>query len=117
MNYKMFFYMGILLLGIFISSVSQVLLKKSAQKEYKTKIQEYLNTLVITSYIIFFSATLITIYAYKEVPLSFGPVLEATSYIYITIFGVKIFKEKLNAKKIMSLSLIIIGILIYAILG
>ena len=47
-------------------------------------------------------------------PVSLGPVLETTAYIYITIFGVTIFKEKLNAKKILALALIIAGIAIYA---
>ena len=46
-----------------------------------------------------------------------GPVLEATSYIYVTFFGVKIFKEKMNLKKILALCLIICGIIVYALLG
>lgn len=117
MNNKMFISICILLLGVFISAISQVMLKKSALKEHQTKIKEYMNPLVILSYIMFFGATLLSVYAYKEVPLSFGPVLEATSYIYITCFGVKIFKEKLDVKKIISLLLIIIGIAIYALLG
>ena len=45
-----------------------------------------------------------------------GPILEATSYIYVTFFGVRIFKEKLNEKKILALVLIIIGIVLYAII-
>ena len=40
-----------------------------------------------------------------------------TSYIYITIFGVCIFKEKLNPKKIVALLLIVGGILVYSLLG
>ena len=46
-----------------------------------------------------------------------GPVLEATSYIYVTFFGVKIFGEKINKKKIMSLVLIIGGIVVYSVCG
>ena len=57
------------------------------------------------------------VYAYKGIPLSMGPVLEATSYIYITIFGVCIFKEKLNPKKIVALLLIVGDILVYSLLG
>ena len=52
--------------------------------------------------------------AYKGVPLNVGPVLEATGYIYVTFFGVVIFHEKMNPKKIGALVLIILGILIYA---
>ena len=43
--------------------------------------------------------------------------IEVTSYIYITIFGICIFKEKLNPKKIVALLLIVGGILVYSLLG
>ena len=81
------------------------------------KLKEYLNPLVIIAYTIFVGTTLLSVYAYKGIPLSMGPVLEATSYIYITIFGVCIFKEKLNPKKIVALLLIVGGILVYSLLG
>ena len=54
--------------------------------------------------------------AYKGIPLSMGPVLEATSYIYVTIFGVTIFKEKLNRRKLIGLALIVLGIIVYSLL-
>lgn len=108
---------GILLLGVFISSISQVMLKKAASKKYESPIKEYLNPLVIFAYILFFGTTLLSILAYRGIPLSLGPVLEATGYIYVTFFGVVIFKEKLNVKKILALILIIVGILVYSLLG
>lgn len=104
----------ILLFGVFISAISQVILKKAAQKTYSSPIKEYLNPLVIFAYAIFVGTTFLSIIAYKGIPLSLGPVLEATSYIYVTIFGVKIFGEKINRKKIMALGIIITGIIIYA---
>lgn len=113
MNNPIGYYL-ILLFSVFVSSVSQVLLKKSALKEYNNKIKEYLNPLVIVAYIIFISSTLLTVIAYKVVPLSFGPILEATSYIYITIFGLKFFNELVTKKKIMTLGFIILGIVIYS---
>ena len=81
------------------------------------KLKEYLNPLVIIACTIFVGTTLLSVYAYKGIPLFKGPVLEATSYIYITIFGVCIFKEKLNPKKIVALLLIVGGILVYSLLG
>ena len=81
------------------------------------KIREYLNPLVIIAYTIFVGTTFLSIYAYKGIPLSMGPVLEATSYIYVTVFGVTIFKEKLNKLKLVGLALIIAGIIIYSLLG
>lgn len=110
-------YAGLLLLGVFLSAISQVMLKKAALRQYSSKLREYLNPLVIIAYTIFVGTTFLSIYAYKGIPLSMGPVLEATSYIYVTIFGVTIFKEKLNKRKLVGLALIIAGIIIYSLLG
>lgn len=110
-------YACLLLLGTFLASVSQVMLKKAALRSYDTKLEEYLNPLVIFAYVIFFGTTFLSIFAYRGIPLSMGPVLEATSYIYVTIFGVTIFKEKLNARKMLALALILGGILVYSLLG
>ena len=107
-------YAGIFLFGVFISAVSQVLLKKSAQKSYESVIKEYLNPRVIFAYTMFLLATLMTVLAYKGIPLSYGPVLETTSYLFVTFFGVTIFHEKMGPKKIIALALIIAGILIYS---
>lgn len=107
----------LLLFGVFISSISQVMLKKSALKKYDSPIKEYLNPLVIFAYILFVGTTFLSILAYRGIPLSFGPVLEATGYIYVTFFGVVMFKEKLNKNKIIALFCIIGGILVYSFLG
>lgn len=115
MDSNLIIYSLILLVSVFISSVSQVLLKKSANKSYKNIIKEYLNPLVIIAYFIFFVSTFITIFAYKYVPLSLGPILETTSYIYITIFSITLFKERVSLKKILSLSVIVIGIVVFTV--
>lgn len=117
MNKTQVVYSLILLLGVFLSSISQVMLKKATQKQYKNKMQEYLNPLVIMAYSMFIGTTLLSILAYKVIPLSMGPILEATSYFYITFFGIKIFKERMNIQKIVALGLIVFGIVIYAGIG
>lgn len=107
-------YVVIALLGVFISSVSQVILKKASAKKYDNPIREYLNLPVICAYAIFFAATLLAIYAYKGIPLSMGPVLEASGYIFVTFFGVTIFKERITRGKIIALVLIVAGICVYS---
>ena len=108
-------YAGILLTGTFISAISQVLLKKSALKKYDSVLREYLNPEVFFAYLLFVIATLMSIIAYKCIPLSMGPLLEATGYIYITIFGIAIFKEKMNRRKLMALLCIVMGIVFYSV--
>lgn len=112
---KIFLFSLIFVLGVLISAVSQVILKKSANIKYENPIQEYLNPRVIFAYFIFFMATLISIYAYKVIPLSMGPILDSTGYIFVTIFGVTIFKEKLSVRKIAALLIIIVGIVVYSV--
>ena len=116
MNTRLLFYSLIMMFGDFISAVAQVLLKKSAQRDHGSIIKEYLNVRVIIAYTIFFSATLLSIFAYKVVPLSMGPILESMGYIYVTIFSVTIFKEKISKMKIIALALIITGILTFSLL-
>lgn len=107
------FYVCILLTGVFLSSLSQVMLKKAAQKKYDSWIREYLNLPVILAYALFFFCTLLSVIAYRGIPLSLGPILGTTGYFYITFFGIRIFHEQINRKKIMALSLIILGIITY----
>ena len=104
----------IYLAGVFVSSIAQILLKKSAGKKYESAIKEYLNPYVIISYAIFFGATFCTIYAYKGVPLSFGPILAASQYVFIAILSKIFLKEKIGLKKFIGLSVIVAGIIVYS---
>ena len=117
MNETVALYAGIMLVSVFISAVSQVLLKISANRQHESTVREYANPLVIGAYAMFIISTLLTVFAYREVPLSLGPVLEATSYLYVTAFGALIFKEKVTSKKLVALALIVGGICVFALLG
>ena len=105
----------IFVLGVFVSSISQILLKKSAEKQYESPLKEYLNVRVITAYVIFFSATLCSVFAYRYIPLSMGPILEASGYIFVFILGYIFLKEKVTVKKLMGLITILIGIIVFSI--
>lgn len=117
MNKTVLLYSLLFMFGVFISAISQVILKKSAAKTYDNIIKEYLNVPVIAAYTIFFLATFLSIIAYKGIPLSLGPVLDSTSYVYIGFFGSRFFGEKFNKKKIIAVGLIIVGIVVYSIFG
>src|SRR5674476_525676 len=108
------FYYALYLFSVLVASLSQVILKKSAMIHYKNPLREYLNPYVIAAYFFFFGSSLLTTLSYRGVPLTLGPVLESTGYIYIGILGVLILKEKLSRRKIIGNVLIVGGILIYA---
>lgn len=114
MNKTTILYSLVLLVGVFVSAVSQVMLKKAAMKQYASKLREYLNPLVVFAYVLFVGTTLLSILAYRGIPLSLGPVLESTSYFYVTVFGVVIFHEKIDKQKIIALILIFTGIIVYS---
>ncbi|WKY44811.1 EamA family transporter [Eubacteriaceae bacterium ES2] len=107
-------YFVLYLVSVLVASLSQVILKKSALMKYETRIKEYLNPYVIGAYGFFFISAFMTTMAYKVVPLTIGPVLESTGYIYIGVLSLLILKEKLSRRKLLGNILIIAGIFIYA---
>lgn len=113
MNSDIVLYVFIFLISVLISSVSQIILKKSANKPHKNLIHEYFNFPVVLSYSIFLLATFLTVFAYKKVPLSYGPVLESTGYIYVLFLSSMVLKEKITIKKAVGTLLILVGILVY----
>ena len=80
---KTIIYALIYISGVLISAFAQVLLKKSADIKKDNIIKEYLNFKTICSYSIFFVATLCSVFAYKYLPLSYGPV--SVSYTHLTL--------------------------------
>ena len=108
-------YSGIYILGVIISALAQVLLKKSANIERENKLKEYLNFKTIFAYAIFFGATLCTVFAYKYVLLSMGPILGTTEYIFVAILSYWLLKEKISKKKLIGLITIVIGVLVFSI--
>ena len=62
----------------------------------------------------FFASSLLTVWAYKFVPLSMGPILESSGYVFVTILSVIFLKERVGKKKLLGLLIIIVGIMIYS---
>lgn len=114
MDKFMLFSILIYLFGSLISAVSQILLKKSSQKQYKNRIAEYLNPYVITAYSVFFLATFCTVVAYKYLPLSMGSILGAFEYIFVAVFSYFLLKEKISKKKLLGLLIIVFGVFVFA---
>lgn len=108
------YYVILLLVSVFISAVSQIILKTAANRTYDNAMKEYLNFRVIFSYGLFFLSTILTMFALKKVPLSMQPMLESTSYIYVSVMGFFLLKERFSRKKLLGLALILLGILVYS---
>ena len=99
--------------GIVLVSVSQTLLKKSANKTWPSPIRQYLNLYVIAGYGMLGIGLLLGLVCYKYLGYMETVILEPLSYIAILLIGSIVFGEKLTARKILGMCLIIVGILIF----
>ena len=106
-------YMMLMLICTVFSAVSQILLKQSANQKHESALKEYLNWRVITAYLIFGSVLLVNTYAYTQVDMKYGPVLDTFTYVFVLLFSWLILKEKITKGKLIGNLLIVAGVIIY----
>lgn len=106
-------YVLIFIFAVFIASVSQILLKKSANKNHKNWLKEILNIKVFIAYSMFLLSSMLIIYAYKEVQLKYGAIIQSSGYIFILLLSRIFLEEKITKNKILGIILIIIGIVVF----
>lgn len=108
------FWYILVVMGIFISACSQLLLKKSADKEHKSFVQSMFNWRVITAYAIFLGSLFINITAMsKGVNLKDMPILESLGYIFVPLLSFLVLQEKITKRTLISMILIMLGIIIF----
>ena len=100
--------------GIFACSLSQLLLKRSANKEHSSRIYEMLNPLVIVAYGIFFCSLIVNIWAMSHgVQLKEMAMLESLGYIFVPLLSVVLLKEQVSKRMVCGILLIIFGIVVF----
>ena len=110
-------YFFLVLLALLIASISQVLLKISAQRTYTNIIREYLNVFVIGGYALLMLSMVIDIFCYGGLGYLGVVVMEPISYVMVMFLSRVIFKEKIVPSKIVGMVLIIAGIAVFYLLG
>ena len=101
-------------IGVFLSSCSQILLKKSAQKEHVSRLSEMLNKQVILAYSIFFLSVIINVFALGHgVKVKDLPILEALGYVFVPILSVVFLKETISFRCSIAILMILAGIIIF----
>ncbi len=110
-------YLPIILIAEIIASSSQMLLKKSATKEYPSVIREYLNPLVIGGYGLLVLSMIITIFCYGGLGYMGVVVMEPFNYIIVMVMARIIFKEKITPRKMIGVAFIVSGIAVFYLLG
>lgn len=102
------------ILGIFACSLSQLLLKRSANNKHTSRIYEMLNPLVIMAYSIFFCSLIINIWAMRYgVQLKEMAMLESLGYIFVPLLSVVLLKEQVSKRIVCGILLIILGIVVF----
>lgn len=103
----------IMLAGVVIAGLSQLFLKNAATKTYDTFLQQYLNWRVILGYGMMVLSTLCTVIAQRVIPLSMGPIWDASGQIFVLMISFFILKEHISKRKFTGLCIMIAGILIF----
>lgn len=105
------------LIGIEVAVIAQLLLKSAASIEHETVIKQYLNARVILGYVLMVLSTVFTIIAYRVLPLSYSPIMNALATLSLAALSWFVFKEEFTSRKILGFALIIIGILLFIVPG
>lgn len=106
-------YFLLYVLSVAIASVSQLLLKKSAVRQYGSFWQEYLNPYVIAGYGMLFTSMFLTILAFRGMDYKNGPVIESLGYVMVLFLSRIFFGEKISKKKIAGTVCILAGIIVF----
>lgn len=101
-------------LAVFVASLSQILLKQSAEMEHKNFIFKFLNWRVILGYGLLFGTTILNVFAYRGVELKVTPMIESTGIIWVTILAVFLLRERPTKRGIASILVTVIGIIVFS---
>ena len=106
-------YMLLLVLSVVVASLSQILLKKSAEKSYQSLLREYLNPWVISGYGLMVVSTLLTVGGYAGLEYKNGAVIESLGFVLVMLLSRLFFREKITKKKLIGNALILLGIAVF----
>jgi EamA-like transporter family. len=109
-------YLLLMVVGVFISSISQILLKKGALNnlEEQSFLKQYLNKNVIGGYLLLFIALFMPLIAYTVVPLKYGAVVESLGYVFVMILSSIFLKERITKRRLIGNMLIVGGVIFFS---
>lgn len=106
-------YFMCMLLSVTVASVSQILLKKSAGRQYDSVIKEYMNLWVVGGYALLLLSMLLTLYSYSGLEYKNGPVIESLGNVLVMVLSYFVFGEKISLRKLIGLLCIMGGIAVF----
>lgn len=101
-------------IAVLFTATAQTLLKKGAlYGKDKSIIYSYLNVFTLTGYLLFFLATLFSLYALQEIELKLMIIFLPFIYILVGLFSYIFFDEKMTLYQMVGSMLIIIGVVCF----
>ena len=108
-------YVSVAFVSLLLSSLSQILLKKSSQEKKKSFILEYLNLKVMVAYVILFICMLLTVYIYKGIEYKYGAIIESMSFLVVMSCSRMFLGEKISLNKLFGNIAIVVGVIIFSV--
>ncbi|MFT8887967.1 MAG: EamA family transporter [Ethanoligenens sp.] len=106
-------YVFLLVASVAVASVSQLLLKVSADRPHRGFWREYGNPWTLGAYGLLFCSTLLTVAAFRGLAFKNAPVIESLGYLFVLILSRVFFREKITRRKLAGNLLIVAGVLIF----
>lgn len=107
-------YYFIVIVSVFAAACAQMLLKQGARKEYASWWRQYINPWVIGGYGIMACSLVLNIWCLsKGVQVKEVSVIESMSYLFVPVLAFMLFKEKLTARKMCAIGIIIGGVILF----
>lgn len=100
-------------MSAFITAFSQIILKKSADRKYKSVFFEYLNPYVLFSYVCYIGVLVLNVFIYTKIDYRFGVVINSMSTVFVMLLSHIILKEVITKKRIIGNVIIVCGILVF----
>jgi drug/metabolite transporter (DMT)-like permease len=98
---------------IVLTGVSQVLLKIGA-KQAKNHVSIFINPYTLTAYSLYLLTTLLTVYALRNIPLNMFYASTSLKFIFVAFLSRIVIGEKLNNRKLVAVSLIVVGVVVFS---
>jgi drug/metabolite transporter (DMT)-like permease len=107
--------LGLVFLAVFLTGISQLLLKIGSQKGGASAqfFAAYLNVYTISAYAIFLVVTVISVIALLEVPLKLLYTITSLNFVVVAFLSWAILKEKITGNMVIAIVLICLGTIIF----
>lgn len=99
---------------VFVSSLSQILLKLAANDKNNRSFKTVFNFKVILAYVILFAMMFVNArFVYQHVEMNSIAIIEAFAYVFIPVLSLFVLREKISQRQWIGIILILIGILVF----